>query len=48
MNSSSATNFLYAALTATLLIHVFYIGSLVRRYRRLQQQLKDLGKARSR
>jgi len=45
MNSASSVKFLYAAYTATWLIHVFYIGSLVRRYSRLRQQKKDLGKA---
>ena len=47
MNSASSIKFLYAAYTATWLIHVFYIGSLVRRYSRLRQQKKDLGKAQS-
>jgi CcmD family protein len=36
--------FLYAAYIATWLIHAFYLGSLVRRYGRLRQRLKDLGK----
>jgi len=44
MNSASAIKFLYAAYTATWLIHIFYIGTLVRRYSRLRQQKKDLGK----
>jgi CcmD family protein len=42
MNSASAVKFLYAAYTATWLIHGFYIVSLVRRYRKLRQQVKDL------
>jgi CcmD family protein len=42
MNSAGSIKFLYAAYTATWLIHVFYIGSLVRRYSRLRQQRKDL------
>jgi CcmD family protein len=44
MNSTSALKFLYAAYTATWLIHALYVGSLLRRYRRLRQQMKDLGK----
>ena len=31
--------FLYAAYIATWTIHIFYIGSLVRRYRRLKHEL---------
>ena len=38
--------YLYAAYLATGLIHAVYLGSLARRYNRLRQQLKDLGKAR--
>ena len=44
MNSPSAVKFLYAAYTATWLIHAFYVGSLLRRYSRLRQQKKELGK----
>jgi CcmD family protein len=44
MNSASAVKFLYAAYIATWVIHAIYIGSLVRRYSRLRQQMKDLGK----
>jgi CcmD family protein len=44
MNSASSIKFLYAAYTATWLIHSFYIGSLLRRYSRLRQRMKDLGK----
>jgi CcmD family protein len=44
MNSASAVKFLYAAYIATWVIHAFYIGSLVRRYSRLRQRMKDLGK----
>jgi CcmD family protein len=40
----NASKFLYAAYTVTWLIHVFYLGTLVRRYSRLRQQMKDLGK----
>ena len=35
-------SFLYAAYFATWLIHSLYLGSLVRRYSRLRQQMKDL------
>jgi CcmD family protein len=44
MNSASSIKFLYAAYIATWLIHALYIGSLVRRYSRLRQRMKDLGK----
>jgi len=40
----NSIKFLYAAYIATWLIHGFYIGSLVRRHRRLRRQMKDLGK----
>ena len=40
----NAIKFLYAAYIVTWLIHIAYLGSLVRRYRRLRQQLKELGK----
>jgi CcmD family protein len=40
----NAIKFLYAAYIATWLIHAFYLGTLVRRFRRLRQQLKELGK----
>jgi len=42
MNSSM--KFLYAAYAATGTIHLLYIGSLVRRYRRLKQDLRELKK----
>jgi CcmD family protein len=45
MNSAGSIKFLYAAYIATWLIHAFYLGSLVRRYSRLRQQMKDLGKS---
>lgn len=38
----NSVHFLYAALAATAVIHFFYIGILVRRYRRLQSQLKEM------
>ncbi len=31
-------NFLYAAYAATWIIHIVYLGTLVRRYQRLQQR----------
>ena len=40
----NSVKFLYAAYIATWVIQGFYLGSLVRRYRRLRQQMKDLGK----
>jgi CcmD family protein len=40
----NSLKFLYAAYIATWTIHAFYIGTLVRRYSRLRQQLKELGK----
>jgi CcmD family protein len=43
MNSASSIKFLYAAYIATWTIHVLYLGSLVRRYSRLRQRMKDLG-----
>jgi CcmD family protein len=42
MNSASAIKFLYAAYIATWLIHALYLGSLVRRYNKLRQRMKDL------
>ncbi len=38
----NSVHFLYAALAVTALIHVSYIGILVRRYRRLQSQAKEI------
>jgi len=40
----NSIKFLYAAYIATWTIHVLYIGSLLRRYKRLQKQMKDLSK----
>jgi CcmD family protein len=37
-------NFLYAAYTATWLIHITYLTTLVRRYKRLQKEIEDLKK----
>ncbi len=40
----NAIKFLYAAYIVTWLIHALYLGSLVRRYKRLRQQLRELDK----
>jgi CcmD family protein len=40
----NSTGFLYAAYIATWLIHGLYLASIVRRYSRLRQQMKELGK----
>jgi len=40
----NAIKFLFAAYIATWVIHAFYIGTLVRRFSSLRQQLKELGK----
>jgi CcmD family protein len=40
----NAVKFLFAAYIATWLIHAIYIGTIVRRFSRLRQQLKELGK----
>ena len=37
-------SFLFGAYIATWLIHVFYLGTLARRFSRLRQQLRELGK----
>lgn len=42
----NSIRFLYAALAATALIHVSYIGILLGRYKRAQRQMKELGKSR--
>jgi CcmD family protein len=40
----NAIKFLFAAYIATWVIHGVYLGSLIRTYSRLRQQLKELGK----
>jgi CcmD family protein len=40
----NAVKFLFAAYIATWVIHGVYVASLVRRYSRLRQQAKELGK----
>ncbi|HTW31640.1 MAG TPA: hypothetical protein VMD76_08185 [Candidatus Sulfotelmatobacter sp.] len=42
MNSS--VKFLIAAYIATWVIHAFYIGTLVSRFRKLRGQMRELGK----
>jgi CcmD family protein len=37
-------NFLYTAYAATWIIHISYLGILVRRYKRLQTEIEDLKK----
>jgi CcmD family protein len=39
----NAIKFLFAAYIATWLIHGVYIATLMRRFKRLRQELKDLG-----
>jgi CcmD family protein len=36
--------FLFAAYLATWLIHGLYLGTIVRRFRRLRRELKELGR----
>lgn len=40
----NAIKFLFAAYIATWLIHGFYVGTLIHRFSRLRQQLKEMGK----
>lgn len=40
----NTVKFLFAAYIATWAIHLFYITTLVRRFSRLRQQLRELGK----
>jgi CcmD family protein len=35
-------NFLYAAYAATWIIHIAYLGALVRRYQRLSREIEEL------
>jgi CcmD family protein len=37
-------NFLYAAYTATWIIHIAYLGTLVRRYQRLSREIAEMKK----
>lgn len=36
--------YLYAAYVATWVIHIAYLGSLVRRYARLRKEIEELAK----
>ncbi len=40
----NAVKYLWAAYIATWLIHGIYLGSVARRYGRLRQRMKDVGK----
>jgi hypothetical protein len=40
-------NFLYAAYTATWVIHIAYLGILVRRYQRLRNEIAELQKTKN-
>jgi len=40
----NSVKYLYAAYVATWVIHALYLGSLLRRYSRLRQQMKDMRK----
>ncbi|HZZ16213.1 MAG TPA: CcmD family protein [Candidatus Sulfotelmatobacter sp.] len=40
----NSIKFLCAAYTATWLIHGIYLATIVRRYLRLRERIKDLGK----
>ncbi len=40
----NALRFLFAAYILTWVIHAFYLGTLVRRFNKLREQLKELGK----
>jgi hypothetical protein len=40
----NSIKFMYAAYAATWLIHLSYLGTVVRRHRRLRQALRELGK----
>ncbi len=38
------TYYLFAAYAVTWIIHIAYLGTIVRRYQRLQGEIKDLKK----
>ncbi len=40
----NAVKFLFAAYIATWVIHGVYLGTLVRRFSKLRQQLQDVGR----
>lgn len=37
-------NYLYTAYAAVWIIHIAYLGSLARRYARLRNEIRELGK----
>ncbi|MGO9084493.1 MAG: hypothetical protein ACLQBK_04640 [Candidatus Sulfotelmatobacter sp.] len=39
----NALKFLFAAYIATWVIHAIYLGTVIRRFRRLRQELLDIG-----
>ena len=39
-----ANGYLFAAYAATWIIHIAYLGTIVRRYSRLQREIEDLKK----
>jgi len=40
----SGVKFLFAAYIATWVIHVFYLSTIIRRFRKLRQQMRELRK----
>jgi CcmD family protein len=40
----NSVKFLYAAYVATWVIHGIYLGSIVRRYKRVRERMRDVGK----
>ena len=40
----SGSPYLFAAYAVTWIIHIAYLGTIVRRYQRLQGEIKDLKK----
>jgi len=42
--AASGSSYLYAAYAATWVIHIAYLGSLVRRYTRLRKEIEELAK----
>ncbi len=40
----NSIRFMYAAYIATWTIHVFYLGTLVRRFSKLRREMKELRK----
>ncbi len=40
----SGNGYLFAAYAATWIIHIAYLGTIIRRYSRLQREIEDLKK----